>query len=136
MDLSPNWDPSEKGHGLPPFPALQGWQEYVPTRRHHKPWAQRTLGEELLQAPEGYEVLWQSVLALWRLKQLSKELDDPEDDFLVAWRLYAAAWLVGDHKCFLKRGTTDPTIFSTVINISVLISTSARSKSSRILRPP
>jgi len=93
MDLSVPWVPTTNGNVLRP---LARYDEVVdsacaPVPRQDRPWVKTTYSDIFSKHPQAGEALWESVLALWRLKVVVPEEADVDDDL---WAEHVLAWLV------------------------------------------
>lgn len=90
MDLALDWVPS-----LDPLTELQELVECdskpMPL---DKPWLRSSLANELAKVPGHEELLWNSVVMIWRLKYLEGNLERPRPGFAEAWEDHVSAWLV------------------------------------------
>jgi hypothetical protein len=90
-DFSVLWTPSYRDRTCAKYGPYEDEVEEgtQPKFRVEPTWARKALADELAKTPAAAEALWESILALWRLK----ELEDPGSNRL-EWRLLVAAWLV------------------------------------------
>ena len=95
LNLSIPWVPSSNGEVLRPFDRLTEVVESkcTPIPSADKPWLRKTHEEVLSKFPNAAEALWETVLALWRLKITAPDEDSDPDDVL--WESHVSAWLVG-----------------------------------------
>jgi hypothetical protein len=97
MDTTLNWLPSLYGDLLEPMPKVE---ELIDCEARPMPedsaWIKKQLERELAQAPDYEEVLWDSVLMIWRLKMLEKFLEGDETEFQEEWANHLEAWLVSN----------------------------------------
>lgn len=96
IDLSLSWVPSLNGDLLEPFPTLQELVtcSATPMPRRDTGWLRSDLTQELARAPAIAEILWHSVLMIWRLRVLEGDLEGAGDEFTTAWTRHLSAWLV------------------------------------------
>lgn len=92
MDLSPSWSPSID---LDEFPDLIAIEEnaLVPGPSNDPAWTRSAIKRILVNVPEGFEAIWASVLAVWRLKTLEEKLEG-DSPIQILWSQYLAEWLV------------------------------------------
>ncbi|KAF9781081.1 hypothetical protein BJ322DRAFT_1111792 [Thelephora terrestris] len=97
MDLSSSWDPTKGTNGLAPFPAFAQIQTYDESPSSQvlsdAGWTKRELMPYLTGSGDGSEAIWESVLAIWRLRALEKDLEDGGKPFCALWQVYLTAWL-------------------------------------------
>jgi hypothetical protein len=98
MDLSSSWDPTAGTNGLAPFPAFAQIQTYDESPSSavlsDASWTKKKLMPYLTGSGADSEAIWKSVLAIWRLKALEKDLEDGGKPFCALWQVYLTAWLV------------------------------------------
>lgn len=94
LNLSIPWVPSSNGEVLHPFDRLTEVIESkcTPIPSADKPWLRKAHEEVLSKFPNAAEALWETVLALWRLKITAPDEDSDPDDVL--WESHVSAWLV------------------------------------------
>ena len=91
------WTPSLDGDILSPLEAIADLVEYgsLPDFRFSYTWSRKAVQPLLNKAPEvARESLWESVVAIWRLSEVDKLLDDVSDwaDHLEAWLVSVNSW--------------------------------------------
>lgn len=96
MAFSTGWKPSLDGKELSPFAAYDALVDEGerPFSRSDPEWAAKTVQPQLGGVPSAAPALQESILALWRLKQLEGDLGDAAKQFVDAWQQHALAWLV------------------------------------------
>jgi hypothetical protein len=85
------WNPSLNGEALPPC----RWHDEVVTAGYvpEGPWSRKTVMPLLAATPDPVEI-WNSVLALWRLRRCEER--GAEDQ---VWMSHLKAWLVRRGSC-------------------------------------
>lgn len=59
-------------------------------------WLRTTHFENLAKALNDGEPLWETILMVWRLRWLEKDLEDNDEEFSRLWAEHLSAWLVSD----------------------------------------
>ena len=70
-------------------------------------WLQTTHRENLKKAPNNGEALWETILMVWRLYWLEKELEEADENFVRRWVAHLSAWLVSSLIGILARRMID-----------------------------
>jgi hypothetical protein len=111
MEFSGPWIPIYAGYPVPHFSEFEQIvaAELAPSECEDKEWAQRTIVLLLDQqdALGAFEPVWESVLALWRLKYIQPSLGVSGKRYEDVWHLHTMAWLVRCASCYLKLGQAD-----------------------------
>jgi hypothetical protein len=86
------WIPVYEKKAIPLFKPYSDLvdEDEKPSFRNEPSWSRRGLEEELGEVPEASDALWESVLALWRLKVVQEDGSDS-----VIYQKHVSAWLVG-----------------------------------------
>jgi hypothetical protein len=96
------WVPSLNGQALPACFPLVDFQveDAIPSslEERDRPWAFSTLKEELELTPAHVEVMWESILAIWRLK-----LSEGREVIVPLWQDHVLAWMVRHCFCYRAR---------------------------------
>lgn len=92
MDLSSSWSPKDE---LDHFQELFEIEEntLAPGPATDPSWMRVTVKKALANVPDGFEAIWQSVLAIWRLKTLEVKLEG-DSPIQILWMQHLSAWLV------------------------------------------
>ena len=85
-------------------------ESVVPRYSKEPAWSSMGLNSELAKTPMAGPALWESVLALWRLKEVEEEGGDQGE-----WQSLVSAWLVRVSLTFSGAGGTHPRVFSVAI---------------------
>ena len=89
MDFSTPWTPSLGGEVCAPCDSYERVKKSAPNSIAHRPWARKTLQEQLSATPEAENALWEGIKALWQLNLTSKESKSK-----LNWQNLVSAWLV------------------------------------------
>ncbi|KAF9778346.1 hypothetical protein BJ322DRAFT_1114155 [Thelephora terrestris] len=93
MDFfSLEWTPMQGPNGLTPFEAFQEVERDEETPDHESRWAKVDLRGLLVGSPGCEDVVWKSVLAIWRLKSMEERLKE-ETALAEPWAQHLSAWL-------------------------------------------
>jgi hypothetical protein len=96
MAFSTDWKPSVGGKKLGRFKAYDAMveEDARPYSREYPDWAAKTIQPQVGAVPDAAPAIQESVLGLWRLKMLEKDLEDATDGFVSDWQQFVSAWLV------------------------------------------
>jgi len=96
MAFSTGWKPSVGGEELAPFAAYADLvdDDARPYSQRDPDWATRNIRAQLGAVPIAVPAIQESVVGLWRLKQLEEKLEDASEQFVSDWQQYVSAWLV------------------------------------------
>lgn len=91
-----DWKPSLDGEELTPLAAYDALVDEGdrPFLRTDPDWAAKTIQPQLAGIPNAALAIQESILALWRLKQLEGDLEGAEGEFKSRWQQHVSAWLV------------------------------------------
>ena len=94
MNLSSPWTPTLNGIILPSLGRYQVVvdEDAKPYSRTAPGWDEKSIKTLIANIPQAGDALWETVLALWRLKLVEPSEDEMEEDEL--WRNWVMAWLV------------------------------------------
>ena len=94
MDLSASWTPSFNGNALTPLPRYRGLvdDDEKPALRRDPAWARSVVANQTANTPGAEGPIWESVLALWRLKEVPPDAVEVAEDAI--WGEHVSAWLV------------------------------------------
>ncbi|KAF9789919.1 hypothetical protein BJ322DRAFT_1018485 [Thelephora terrestris] len=94
MDYAGDWTPSKGPNGIAPFAELDQLGEDCLFPPEKDEWSKPEIRQLIAGSPDCVNLVWQSVLAVWRLKTLEgrleeeKELRGPWADHLSAWAFH------------------------------------------------
>ena len=96
MASSTDWKPSLNGKELDPIEAYDALvnEGYRPFLRTDPKWAAKAIEPQLTGVPNAAPAIQESILALWRLKQLEGDLEGADGEFESGWQCHVSAWLV------------------------------------------
>jgi hypothetical protein len=96
MDLSATWVPSPGGKPLEPLEEFRRLFDEArkPESASGSGWSRSEVKEALGGRSDCLELIWISVLSVWRLHQLEGNLEDATAEFTARWQDHLAAWLV------------------------------------------
>ncbi|KAF9778347.1 hypothetical protein BJ322DRAFT_1025069 [Thelephora terrestris] len=93
MDLSLDWTPTKGPNGLAPFEAFRLVENDDETPSRGSGWLKTDVRELVAHSPASEDLIWKSVLAIWRLKSMEGRLKEEEKELAEPWAEHMSAWL-------------------------------------------
>jgi hypothetical protein len=95
MDYAGDWTPTKGPNGIAPFAELDQLGEDCLFPPEKDEWSKPEIRQLIAGSPDCVNLVWQSVLAVWRLKTLEGRLEE-EKELRGPWADHLSAWLVSD----------------------------------------
>ncbi|KAF9779351.1 hypothetical protein BJ322DRAFT_1113707 [Thelephora terrestris] len=92
MDYAGDWTPSKGPNGIAPFAELDQLGEDCLFPPEKDEWSKPEIRQLIAGSPDCVNLVWQSVLAVWRLKTLEGRLEE-EKELRGPWADHLSAWL-------------------------------------------
>jgi hypothetical protein len=96
MDLSLHWTPTKGPNGLTPFDAFELVENDEERPSRGSGWTKTDVRELVAYSPASEDLIWKSVLAIWRLKRMEGGLKKEEKELGEPWAEHMTAWLVSN----------------------------------------